>query len=190
MPIEFSTFDPRLGEEFVIADHETKSRFSNLEHGFLVITGVEIEWERSAAVLHEAICKTGQMGFITLNPWVPGASSLARDVGAEYPPHEHQGRTFIAYFETSKERIRRLFELRRLHGGSASGEWCIGSCHARFSSPTARFLSGCPIWGFAHVLGQPEKIGCVLELAEMQQSKFLTKIFDGFDSWRLQLETS
>jgi hypothetical protein len=82
----------------------------------------------------------------------------------------------------SSDALSWLLELRRSFGGADTGRWCFGSCLAEFTPPVRSSFSKGQLWDVALVLDQPEKIGCVLSLDEMQQSLFATRLFDGFDN--------
>jgi hypothetical protein len=191
MNAQITIYDPRLGQEFEITNLLTQKRFSNLLGGFFVITGVGIDWDARVALLQEAISKTSNLGFASVTPWIPYTKSLISALKAFPISHEFE-KSLIVYSDPSAEAIEKILHLRRTHGLEASGEWCIGGCFEEFVSPerVSVFRSGS--WDFAHILSQSDRIGCALELAEMKQSTFITRVFSDFDQWltRMQLACS
>ena len=177
------TYDPRLGQEFETVNFLTKKRFSNLDHGFYVISGLGVDWGGCASVIEEAIAKTGKLGFAAVEPWVPHTGNLLRSLKSLFPVSHELEKSLIAYFQPGTPVIERLMDLRRTHGADASGAWCIGGCLREFDPPGRESLFKGARWNFAHILGQPTNIGCALELAEMHQSTFMVRIFDRFDDW-------
>jgi hypothetical protein len=179
-------YDPRLGRSFETMNALTERRFCSLEWGFFVITGIDIDWHSRADLLGEAMAKTSKLGFVAVKPWSPYITNLFDSLKLAFPTTSEFEESLSAYFEPGLEAIERIFRLRQAHGQETSGEWCLGGCIMEFTPPKRASLSRTALWDFAHILGQPANIGWALELAEMRQSTFVVKPFEGFDDWLMR----
>jgi len=183
MKLQVHTYDPRLGHDYAISDHATKKTFSSLEHGFLVLDCIgAVDWTGQLALLRRSIESTSKQLFFMLDPWEPGARELRNAVEREFGSLQEFERSLCGYAAIGSDALERLLRLRAASSGSNSGQWCIGGCLAEFAPPVRLGFSKGQLWDLAQVLGQPEKLGCVLSLGEMQQSLFVTRLFDGLDT--------
>ncbi len=99
-------------------------------------------------------------------------------------------KSLIGYFQPNATTMERILALRLEHGGDESGEWSLGGCLSEFKPPERLSVSRASAWDFAHLLGQALNIGLALELAEMQQTTLMTKVFSGFDDWWNRMRVS
>ncbi len=174
--IKIETYDPSLGQNFVLPYHSTKDTFSSLESNFFVQDSIGdvdlIKWKKA---IYKCIKKTSRRGFFTVIPWSPGAKKLKQRIYQDFINVEEINSSLFCYFELSTDTIDKLFELRNEYGGDVSGEWGIGGCIVDLPTPNTRKQ----YWDFAYLLEQADKIGCLLSLGEMQQTFFMSKSFDG-----------
>jgi hypothetical protein len=190
MEPKFAIYDPRQHQEYAPVDFLTKMRFSNLEAGFIVAEGEGIDWGERVSLLSEAILRTSKLGFVTVDPWIPHTKEVMRALRKDFPINNVFRKTGIAYCGLGVGPIEHAFDLRRRCGQDVSGEWCVGGCIERFAVPRRVSLFGWGSWNYAHILGQAERLGCVLYLAEMQQSVLAVRVFDGLDEWLSRLNLS
>lgn len=175
-------YDPRLQEDYSILNHTTKKTFSSMKYGFFVLEGVgELDWMVHLYFLNRCIEATSKKLFFMVDPWEPGARELRKAVEQKLGALIEFERSLCGYAPIDSDVLGWLLELRRYCGGDNTGRWCIGGCLAEFTPPTRIGFWKGQLWDVALVLEQPEKIGCVLSLDEMQQSLFVTRLFDGID---------
>lgn len=169
------SYDPRLGQDYVVKNHSTKASFSSLAHGFYVleVTG-ELDWDNYQDMLLACMRETSKSGFFTVVPWRPGAAKLKHALLQQFGKIVEIDNSLIGYFDPSTCLLNRLFAIRNECGGTSSGEWCVGGCSSVFSALHVK-NSG---WNLTYLMNQAEKIGCVLSLEEMEQSYFMVKAFD------------
>lgn len=174
--MKIETYDPSLGQNFVLPCHSTEDTFSSLESNFFVQDSIGdvdlIKWKKA---IEKCIEKTSSRGFFTVIPWFPGAKKLKQRLYQEFINVEEINGSLFCYFEPSKDTIDKLFELRNEYGGDVSGEWCIGGCIIELPPPSTKKQ----YWDFSYLLKQADKIGCLLSLGEMQQTFFMSKPFEG-----------
>ena len=182
MKLDVRIYDPRLGQDYSISNHQTKKIFSSLEHGFFVLECVgAVDWTGQLPFVNRCIEATSKKLFFMVVPWYPGATELREAVERELGPLSEFEHSLCGYTPIGSDALNRLMGLRRSFGGDKTGQWCIGGCLAEFAPPVRTSFWKGSLWDVALVLGQPEKIGCVLSLDEMQQSLFATRLFDGLD---------
>ena len=117
-----------------------------------------------------------------VDPWEPGARELREGVERKFGSLNEFEHSFCGYAPIGSDALGWLLELRRSLGGDNTGLWCVGGCLTEFKPPVRTSFWKGQLWDVSLVLDQPEKIGCVLSLDEMQQSLFTTHLFDGFDN--------
>ncbi len=177
-------YDPRNGKDYKITNSHYGVEFSSLDCGFFVLQLVgEVAWLQHAEILNRCIQQTSKSGFVTFARWLPQRLDVKSRLEAECDRLHEFGHTFCGYFPVSGDSVRRILELRAEAGEWDSGEWCIGGCLDDLTAPRRLSMFRSQHWGLPHVLGQSEKIGCVLALEEMLQTTLLTRMFDNFDRW-------
>jgi hypothetical protein len=180
-------YDPRRGESYEVMDHQSKRRFSSAEVGLYVLEAVGVDWLGRMDDISVGIRRTSRIGFVAVEPWRPWTPQLLRAVEASFGDLARGDASILAYFDVQSDGVKEACRIRSEHGGSRSGEWCLGGCSRPFLAPrpAKRWLAA--PWNLSQFLSQAANLAFVLELAEMQQSTLMTKIFDGFDAWLDQL---
>ena len=182
-----TTYDPRKGENFVLALSKEKT-FSSLEHGFLVVDsipksmlfGLAVGFDVNAdlaevsTLLMTCIQCTASKGFFTC---VPKPDKLNLD-GQDFEFLDAIEDSICGYFTPIEDVVAKLLNARV---GHESEEWILGSCFKEFSKPQqVSAWSQVELYDFAYVLSEPENIGCLF----YQQGNWLTimsRLFDGID---------
>jgi hypothetical protein len=182
MNSDVTKYDPRLRQDYTVRNFMTVEEFSSLEHNLFVLDCIgTLDWAGELQLLIGCIQNTASKCFVMFDPWGPGKDELRNAIELEFGPVMEFEHTYCCYTNISIVTLDRLFQLRAKFDGYASGQWCIGGCIAEFTPPERTGFGKRQLWDIALVLGQPEKIGCVLSLGEMQQSFFATRLFKGLD---------
>lgn len=183
MKLQVFTYDPRLRQDYSIVDFTTKKAFSSLEHDFFVLDCVgPCDWSRQLPLLTGCIENTSKKLFFMVDLWEPGAKELRNAVEDALGPVSEFECSLCGYAAIDSDALERLLQLRASFGGDSTGQWCIGGCLGEFTPPVRLGFTKGQLWDLAHVLGQSDKIGCVLSLGEMQQSLFVTRLFDNLEN--------
>lgn len=154
-----------------------------MEHGFFVLDCIgKADWTAQIPLLTGCIEATSRKLFFMLDPWEPGARELRMALEREFGTSMEFERSLCGYAAIDSNAVERLLQLRASFGGDSTGQWCIGGCLVEFAPPMRLSFWKAQSWDLALALDQPDKLGCVLSLGEMQQSLLVTRLFDSLDN--------
>lgn len=103
-PPNIQTYDPTLGQDYVVDNHSTKTIFSSLENGFYVLEVVgEMDWSTHQDMLLECILNTSTKGFFTVVPWHPDAKRLRRALLQQFSDAVEIDNSVVGYFDTRRQ---------------------------------------------------------------------------------------
>jgi hypothetical protein len=183
MKSQIKSYDPRSLEDYCSSNFTTKNAFSSIEHGFYVLDCVgKLDWSSEIYLLTVCIQNTGKQIFFMVDPWQSKTEGLKNALENEFGRLFEFENSVCGYTDIASDAVGKVLQIRAMFGGDSSGQWCIGGCLDKFTMPRRTSFAKGELWDLPFILGQPQKIGCVLWLGEMQQSLFATRLFVGFDN--------
>jgi len=180
MNIELDKWNPRVGENYEIKDHNSGLIFSSIQHDFYVVEATGFSsWTEKASELAKCLSKTSKVAGLLVSAWSPGANELLQAIRGEFDVVNESNRTIWAEINI-KNGVERALSLREKFGSGSSGEWVIiGGDNIREILLSSKFPPKQN--NFLDILCSHE-IGFFLEIGEMQQSLLITRYYQGIET--------